>query len=106
MSLFVKVSNEIELIYFESILYIYLVALDGIHTTNLGFQQSAIWNAGGEVDDNLLITYSEDIRKVLVILQCSTTGAEEFEVLGEDPINVYIFRLTHKCACWNGCSSK
>ncbi len=101
----VKVSNEIEFTCFKFIQYLFLVGLDGIHTTNLGFQQSALWDAGGKIGDVPSVTYSEDARTVVVILQCSTTGAEEFEVLGEDPINVYIFRLEHKCACWDGCSS-
>jgi hypothetical protein len=41
-----------------------------------------------------------------VYLNCSIDGSEEFEVLGEDPIRTYKFRLTHICACWDACNSK
>ncbi len=81
-----------------------LVAIDGIHVYITGTQESAKWNIG--VNDSVTITYSEYIRTTIVKLQCSTTGVEEFEVLGEEPSSVYIFRLTHKCACWNGCKSE
>jgi hypothetical protein len=80
------------------------VGLDGEHTTTLGTQESASWNPGTKTNDSPSIIYTEGDRKVIVILQCSTSGTEQFEVLGEDPIKVYVFRLTHKCACWNGCS--
>ncbi len=40
-----------------------------------------------------------------MLLQCSAEGNNEFQAFGEDPINNYRFQLTHKCACWNGCSS-
>jgi len=71
----------------------------------LGTQESASWNPGAETGGIPTVIYSAGDRRTLVLLRCSTTGTEEFEVLGEDPVNTYIFRLTHKCACWDGCSS-
>jgi hypothetical protein len=76
-----------------------------VYQYNLGTQGTASWNPGSE-SDVPSVTYIHDVRTVIVKLQCSTSGAEEFEVLGEDPTNYYTFRLTHKCACWNGCSSE
>jgi hypothetical protein len=70
-----------------------------------GTQESAKWDIGNETDVSATITYSKTIRTTIVHLRCSTTGVEDFEVFdGPDP--VYIFRLTHKCACWNGCLSE
>jgi hypothetical protein len=83
-----------------------LVAKDGIHVYITGTQESAKWNIGNEINDSVTITYSTHIRTTIVKLQCSPTGVEEFEVLSEEPASVYTFRLTHKCACWNGCSSE
>ena len=51
------------------------------------------------------INYAYIDKKVTVLLQCSLEGNNEFQALGEDSINNYKFQLTHKCACWNGCSS-
>lgn len=52
------------------------------------------------------ITYSYGPKYAQVLLQCGSGDLNEFEFLGENPINVYKFRLTNKCACWNGCLSK
>jgi hypothetical protein len=71
-----------------------------------GTQESAKWDIGNGTDDSVTITYSKTIRTTIVHLRCLTTGVEEFEVLSEEPNSVYIFRLTHKCACWNGCLSE
>ena len=79
--------------------------MDGLNLYNLGNQETATWNAGGGSDPPS-VTYAHAGRVVTVKLQCSTSGTEEFEVLGEDPKNFYTFRLTHKCACWDGCSSE
>ena len=79
--------------------------MDGLSHYNLGTQETATWNAGSETNSPF-VSYAHVGRIVTVKLQCSTTGAEEFEVLGEDPTSFYTFRLTHKCACWNGCSSE
>lgn len=81
-----------------------LVAKDGIHVYILGTQESAKWNLGTAMNDTATITYSTNIRTTVVHLQCSTSGEEEFEVLN-DP-TFFVFRLSHKCACWNGCSSE
>ncbi len=76
------------------------------YSYTLGTQASALWNPGAETGGIPSVAYIYGEKTVVVLLQCSTTGTEEFEILGEDPINVYIFRLTHKCACWDGCSSE
>jgi len=53
------------------------------------------------------VSYSSGEKQVIVLLQCPDAGEEQFEALGEGPeLNNYKFRLTHKCACWNGCSSE
>ena len=80
--------------------------MDGQYHYNLGNQGTASWNPGSEIGSSPSVTYTHGERTVIVKLQCSTTGTEEFEVLGEDPKNYYTFRLTHKCACWNGCSGE
>jgi hypothetical protein len=80
--------------------------VDGGDAYALGTQQSALWNPGAETGGVPSIVYIYGEKTVFVMLQCSTNGTEEFEVLGEDPMNVYVFRLTSKCACWNGCSSE
>lgn len=83
-----------------------LVALDGLYHFTIGVQDSAIWHPGSETDKAPSVTYTHGEKRSVVELQCSTTGEEDFEVLGEGPINHFTFRITHKCACWNGCSSK
>lgn len=68
-------------------------------------QESALWSPGNDNGADPTVTYSGDLRKAIVILVCSTNGSEEFEVVGEEPAYTYTFRLTSKCACWNGCTS-
>jgi len=34
-------------------------------------------------------------KKVIVSLQCSTDGNNEFEAFGENPVNTFRFQLTH-----------
>lgn len=70
----------------------------------LGRQESALWSPGNDNGADPTVTYSGDLRKAIVILVCSTNGSEEFEVVGEEPAYTYTFRLTSKCACWNGCT--
>jgi hypothetical protein len=72
----------------------------------IGTQESALWYPGGETGDSPSVTYSLGERTVVVKLQCSTSGTEEFEVFGEGPKDIYLFRLTHKCACWDGCEGE
>jgi len=85
---------------------LYLVSNDGQQTFTLGTQESASWNPGSDLNDVPSVNYVYGNKKVSVLLQCSTEGNNEFQAFGEDPINTYKFHLTHKCACWNGCSSK
>jgi hypothetical protein len=78
--------------------------MDGQFTFVLGTQDSAKWDAQG-VSDNHTISYSSGEKQVLVTLVCSK-GPTIVDALGEDPINNYKFRVTSKCACWNGCKGK
>ena len=84
----------------------YLVSNEGKYTFPLGTQESASWNPGSDSDSIPSINYTYMDKKVTVLLQCSLDGNNEFQAFGEDPVNNYKFQLTHKCACWNGCSSK
>jgi len=52
------------------------------------------------------LNYVYGDKKVNILLQCSTEGNNELQAFGEDPVNTFKFRFTHKCACWNGCSRK
>ncbi|CAF1486162.1 unnamed protein product [Adineta steineri] len=70
---------------------------------SLGDQESAIWNPGESPDDSPSITYRTGIRESSVTLICATDGTNKLEVLGEDPVDYYQFRLINKCVCWNGC---
>jgi hypothetical protein len=85
---------------------LYLVSNDEQNTFTLGTQESASWNAGSGVDESPSVNYVYGDKKVSVALQCSMEGQNEFQAFGEDPINTYRFSFTHRCACWNGCSSK
>ena len=83
-----------------------LVSNDEKYTFTLGTQQSASWNSGSDLDVLPSVNYAYGDKKVTVLLQCSAEGNNEFQAFGEDPVNNYNFQLTHKCACWNGCSSR
>ena len=84
----------------------YLVTADGQSTYSIGFQDTAVWNPGSDAGDSPSINYVAKDQRTIVRLECSTTGQEEFEVFGEGPETLYLFRLTHKCACWNACTGK
>jgi hypothetical protein len=83
-----------------------LVSNDKKFTFILGSQESAKWDAGVGPGTNPSISYSQQDKKVTVELVCSDKTDADFQVVGEDPINNYKFRLSHKCACWNGCGCK
>jgi hypothetical protein len=80
--------------------------MDGLYTFPLGTQESAVWNAGAGLGSLPSVTYSSGEKRVAVTLECVRDGTKGFEALGEDPMNYYKFRLTHKCACWDGCSGE
>lgn len=82
------------------------VTLDYLYGFILGMQDSAKWNSGTESDDVPSISYSHEERNDIVKLVCSTDRINRLEMLGESPKNTYTFRLTHQCACWNGCGGK
>ena len=80
-----------------------LVSNGGEETFTLGTQESAWWDVGYEGNDVASLNYMYGDKKVNVILQCSSEGNNEFQAYGEDPVNTFKFKLTHKCACWNEC---
>ncbi|CAF1285472.1 unnamed protein product [Adineta steineri] len=80
------------------------VSADGKLSFSLGKQESVKWNPGAGLGSIPSITYTEGPKVVTVTLVCSTDGSEDFDALGESPTNNYKFRLTHKCACWDGCA--
>ena len=92
--------------YFFYIFHFYVGAVEGGSAISLGPQTSASWSPGDETSEYPSISYYQGERKTIVILKCSTSGETIFQVVGEDPPLVYLFILTHKCACWDGCSSK
>jgi hypothetical protein len=104
MYLFVKVSTYFNVIHLIDVLFD-LVSNDGQFTYPLGMQQSTKWTAGN-VTIAPTVSYTYEQKKVIVELICSTNGTSLFEVFDESPINTFKFRLTDKCACWNGCQGK
>lgn len=84
----------------------YLVERERKYSFTLGIQESASWKKEGVLSDTPAVVYEYAEKTAIVFLQCSTTGEEHLEVVGEVSINLYEFRLTHRCACWNGCSGK
>ena len=79
--------------------------MDGQFEFILGKQESMTWSEGSEPKDNPLVLYWFGDKHVLVWLVCPSSGLNIFEPLDENPPNTFNFRLTHKCACWNGCGS-
>ncbi|CAF1391224.1 unnamed protein product [Adineta steineri] len=79
------------------------VSKDRTLTFILAKQDSAEWDAGAGTGANPSIWYTLGTKRVSVELVCATDESNQLEVLGEGPINTYKFRLTNKCACWNGC---
>jgi len=63
------------------------------------------WKSFDNYGETPYITYSKGQRRVVVILQCTNSGEKKFEFLGVFTPDNYVFQLTHKCACWNACSS-
>jgi len=94
--------NIIELFYF----LFYLVSIDGQFTFILATQDSAQWSPGSDSGRPPQVSYSSGEKRVIVSLICGNNESNVLEALGEDPINIYNFRLTHKCACWNGCGGR
>ena len=87
-------------------LEIHLVSMDGLYQFALGRHSTITWNPGAPIGGRPTIKYTAGEKTVEVILECSRTGADIFEALGEEPINYYKFRLENKCACWDGCSGQ
>ena len=84
----------------------YSVEQERRYSFTLGTQESAQWYTDGVISNLPEVRYAYGEKTVIVALQCSTSTTASFDVLGEGPVNVYTFKLTHKCACWNGCSGK
>ena len=85
---------------------IYLVSIDGKYSFDIGVQDSATWSAGATGGFPSVTYTSANREKTTIIqMQCAKDDTNDLEALGEGPTNTYKFRLTHKCACWDGCSS-
>jgi len=80
--------------------------MDEQFTLSLGTQESAKWSAGNGTSSAPTVSYTYQERQVVVELICSTNGTSLFEAFGENPRNTFKFRLTDKCACWDGCTGK
>jgi hypothetical protein len=90
-----------------SFYFVFYLADGTIFTFVLGRQESAQWDAGAPLGGTPSVSYSDGSKRVNVRLECPVgSEPEEFEILGEDPIETYKFRLKHKCACWNGCGGE
>ncbi len=83
-----------------------LVSMDGTLTFIIGTQNSVRWSDGAGLGQNPSVIYSADTKISVVELICSTDETNTLEALGEGPPEIYKFRLTTKCACWNGCKGK
>lgn len=80
--------------------------MDGQFRFALATQDSTTWKLDDAPEPNPLITYSLGPKQVTVYLQCSDSTTPLFTAVGEVSTNAYVFRLSHKCACWNGCKSR
>ena len=79
-----------------------LVSNDLKYRFAIGSQESAQWNEGAGLGSSPSITYTSGEKITIVNLACGGDTVQ-LEALGENPTNNYKFRLTHKCACWDGC---
>ena len=83
-----------------------LVAKDRAYVFTIGSQESISWKDEGVISETPAAVYEHGEKTTIVYLKCSASDTHHFEVIGEGPTNVFSFRLTHKCACWNGCTDK
>lgn len=83
-----------------------LASENGKSSLRLGTQESAKWNVEPNTDGALSISYTSLNKTTIVELLCSNDGTSSFKALDDTSMNIYKFRLTHKCACWNGCEGK
>ena len=83
----------------------YLVSNDGKLQFALATQDSAVWNQAA-LGGYPSISYSLGAKKLTVKLACVAQDQAKFEALGESPINVYSFLLSHPCVCWDGCKGE
>ena len=83
-----------------------LVSLDGLYTYPLGSHDSVTWNDGSTFGGDPIVSYGNNMKSVRVMLECIGSEQPHFEALGETSLNVYTFRLRHRCACWDGCRCK
>jgi len=80
---------------------LFLVSSDGLYSFTLGTQSLAKWTL--ESDSTPVLTYTFGSTTVAISMICSLNLQDEFEVLGEYPLNYYSMRLRSRCACWNEC---
>lgn len=72
----------------------------------MGTHDSVTWNDGSTFGIDPTISYFNNIKTVRVMLECAASGPQYFEALGETSLNLYTFRLRHRCACWDGCKGQ
>lgn len=80
-----------------------LVSNDLLYQFPLGTQESAEWDPGAGLGSYPKVTYKLGSKTAEVTLICDKSGPTDFEAIGENPMEFYKFRLTHRCACWNEC---
>jgi hypothetical protein len=102
----VSVCQSLLIISFDFLFYLemYLAQEPIGYRFVLGAQNSTKWDPGDGSGVMPSISYSYERKIVKVVLKCSDSRIAKFQVLGEAPINTYLLAVTHKCACWNGCS--
>ena len=83
-----------------------LVSSDRKYFLPLGTQASAKWSVGSNPSVAPSITYTTTGKTATIDLICSSAQVSSFVALGEVSPNIFKFRLTHRCACFNECQGK
>ncbi len=87
-----------------------LVEASGPDRHILAVQNNVQWDTKPGTTDNptLSYTYQSDTgqKNVQIEMICTPDSPDSLEVLGEVGVGNYQFKLTSKCACWNGCPGK
>lgn len=81
--------------------FLFIGASNGLYSFSLAIQNQSRWT----IDSNNIpvLTYTYNRQTVAISMICTYNSINQFEVLGENPLNYYSMRLRSRCACWNGC---
>lgn len=79
--------------------------MDGQLQFSIGKQDSAKWDAG-DAGRNPTVTYTDGPKLTQVELVCTQDTPGDVIALGENPQEVYKFRMSSKCACPGGCTGE